>query len=170
MGRGPMLRRRRRAGRAGAGRIVAMLPAVAPDLSWSPSPAVLAGAAIVLALYTRRFAHVRRAASPRVAADAPLWRLGCFAGAVALALVALVSPLDAMADDLFFAHMLQHVLLLDVVPILAILGLGKVLLRPVTRIVQRVERSAGVLAHPAAAVVAYVAVIWAWHIPAAYDA
>ncbi len=66
-------------------------------------------------------------------------------------------------------HMIQHMLLLDVVPILAILGLTKVILRPVTRSVHDLERRAGPLAHPAFAVILYVGVIWAWHIPAAYD-
>jgi cytochrome c oxidase assembly factor CtaG len=61
------------------------------------------------------------------------------------------------------------VLLLDVVPILAIVGLTKILLRPLTRSISRVERRAGMLAHPVFAIVLYVAVIWAWHIPAAYD-
>jgi putative membrane protein len=40
----------------------------------------------------------------------------------------------------------------------------------VTRRVQRIERAAGPLAHPAFAVVLYVAGIWLWHVPAAYDA
>jgi cytochrome c oxidase assembly factor CtaG len=65
--------------------------------------------------------------------------------------------------------MIQHVALLDLVPILAILGLTRVLLRPITRQISALERRAGVLAHPAFAVVLYVAAIWAWHIPAAYD-
>ena len=38
------------------------------------------------------------------------------------ALAALISPLDSLADQLFFMHMIQHVLLLDVVPILAIVA------------------------------------------------
>jgi len=80
-----------------------------------------------------------------------------------------VSPLDALADQLFFMHMIQHILLLDIVPILAILGLTKVLLRPVTRAVRDLERRAGPLAHPVFAVVLYVGVIWAWHVPGAYD-
>jgi putative membrane protein len=110
---------------------------------------------------------VRR--GPRGAADAPLWRLGCFAASLLLALIALVSPLDALADQLFFMHMVQHMLLLDAVPILAILGFTKVILRPVTRAVRDLEHRAGALAHPAFAVVLYVGVIWAWHVPAAYD-
>lgn len=98
-----------------------------------------------------------------------MWRLCCFMASVTIALIALVSPLDALADQLFFGHMIQHMLLLDIVPILAILGLTKVILRPVTRAVTDLERRAGVLAHPAFAVVLYVLVIWAWHVPAAYD-
>ena len=83
-----------------------------------------------------------------------MWRLCCFLGALLCALVALVSPVDALADQLFFMHMIQHVLLLDLVPILAILGFTKVILRPVTRAVQDLERRAGALASPAFAVVA----------------
>jgi cytochrome c oxidase assembly factor CtaG len=129
---------------------------------------VLLAAAAATYVYVRRWRSVR-AASSRPAAEAPVWRLCCFLAAVAFVLAALVSPLDALADDLFVAHMVQHILLLDVVPILAILALTKVLLRPLTRGVSNVERRAGLLAHPVAAVVLYVAVIWAWHIPAAYD-
>src|SRR4029077_8992935 len=102
--------------------------------------------------------------------DAPVWRLCCFVGALALGVGALVSPLDALPYLLFFMHMPQHFLLLDLVPILAILGLTRVLLRPLTRSIGELERRAGVVAHPVFAVVLYVVVIWAWHVPAAYDA
>ncbi len=142
---------------------------VAPQLYWSFSPGVLVGAAIVAGVYVRRWRQVRHSGSPRRAAEAPVWRLCSFLASVAIGLVALVSPLDALADQLFFGHMIQHMLLLDVVPILAILGLTKVVLRPVTRAVHDLERRAGVLAHPAFAVLLYVSAIWAWHIPAAYD-
>ncbi|HEY4449996.1 MAG TPA: cytochrome c oxidase assembly protein [Solirubrobacteraceae bacterium] len=140
-----------------------------PNLSWTLSPGVLLGAAIVAGLYVRRWRQVRLGPSPRRAAEAPLWRLCCFMAAVALALAALISPIDSLADQLFFAHMIQHMLLLDIVPVLAIVGLTKVIMRPVTRVVHELERRAGPLAHPAFAVVLYVAVIWAWHVPAAYD-
>jgi cytochrome c oxidase assembly factor CtaG len=66
--------------------------------------------------------------------------------------------------------MLQHVLLLDIAPILLILGLTKVLLRPATRRVKTIERRAGFLAHPAFAVIAYAGFMWLWHVPALYDA
>jgi cytochrome c oxidase assembly factor CtaG len=129
---------------------------------------VLVGAALVMALYVRRWREVR-SGSERGAVEAPVWRLCCFAASVLLALTALISPIDSLADQLFFMHMVQHTLLLDAVPILAILGFTKVILRPVTRSVHDLERRAGAVAHPAFAVVLYVGVIWAWHIPTAYD-
>ncbi len=139
------------------------------DLSWSVEPQVLIPSAILLYLYVRRWLAVRRSGSPRAAADAPLWRLCSFCAGVLVTVAALVSPIDSLADQLFSAHMVQHILLLDLAPILAILGLTKVILRPATRSVHTLERRAGPLAHPVFAVFAYVAVIWAWHVPAAYD-
>jgi cytochrome c oxidase assembly factor CtaG len=142
---------------------------MSPRLDWTLSPLVLLGAALAAAVYLRRWLAVRRSRSPRRAAEAPVWRLCCFMSSILVTLVALVSPVDALADQLFFMHMSQHVLLLDVAPILGILGFTKVILRPVTRAVSELERRAGPLAHPAFAVVLYVGVIWAWHVPAAYD-
>src|SRR4029077_8675242 len=121
------------------------------------------------AAYLARWRRVRRS-SARPAHDAPVWRLCCLGGCLLATLAALVSPIDSLADQLFFMHMLQHVLLLDVAPILAIVSLTRVLLRPVTRSLGALERRAGVLAAPVVAVLLYVTVIWAWHIPAAYDA
>ena len=140
-----------------------------PDLTWSFSPLVLVPSLAVLWLYIRRWRTVRTSGSPRAAAEAPVWRLCCFAGSTLVVLAALLSPIDSLSDQLFAAHMVQHMLLLDIAPVLAILGFTKVILRPVTRTVADVERRAGPLAHPAFALALYVGVIWAWHIPAAYD-
>jgi cytochrome c oxidase assembly factor CtaG len=136
---------------------------------------VLVVTALCAGLYARRWHQLHNnstgsAAAARLPQQAPPWRALCFALALALVLAALVSPLDSLADQLFFMHMLQHVLLLDLVPILAIVGLTKALLRPLTRAVHVVERRAGPLAHPAFAAALYIGAIWAWHVPAAYDA
>jgi len=154
---------------AAMGQSSAIVSTVAnPNLSWSLQPGVLIGVALVGGAYLTRWRRVR-ASTPRPGADAPVWRLCCFAGSLLVALIALISPVDALADQLFFMHMTQHMLLLDIVPILAILGFTKVILRPITRTVRDVERRAGPLAHPAFAVLLYVGVIWTWHVPAAYD-
>jgi cytochrome c oxidase assembly factor CtaG len=139
---------------------------VAPETSWSFDPTVLLGVALLIALYA---AGWRRARRPGERHPPSAWRLVLFAGGIVTILVALVSPLDSLGDQLMAMHMVQHILLIDIAPILLILGLTKVLLRPVTRRLQVVERRAGFLAHPAFAVMFYAAVLWLWHVPALYD-
>ena len=91
------------------------------------------------------------------------------AGLVVLAL-ALVSPVASLAEDrLFSAHMVQHLLLVDIAPILLLLGLSRPLLRPLTRLVLPVERSLGRLAHPLAALVLLTGVVWTWHVAKLYE-
>ena len=91
------------------------------------------------------------------------------AGILVLA-AALCSPIDALGEQILAMHMVQHVLLLDVAPILLILGLTKVLLRPATRRIHRIEQRVGLLAAPLFAVILYTAAMWVWHVPALYDA
>ncbi|MBV9326627.1 MAG: cytochrome c oxidase assembly protein [Chloroflexi bacterium] len=86
--------------------------------TYSPPLSVIAGAlglAIVYWLCTRRYRGRFKGSAPVKAA-----RQVAFYSGVALALVALASPLDLLADDyLFSAHMLQHeLLILGVAPLL----------------------------------------------------
>lgn len=141
--------------------IARILPlAVSPDASWTLQPGALVLVAAVTVVYVRRWRAVR--ASPG--------RLVSFLAGMALVLVALVSPVDGLADQLFFMHMVQHLLLLDLAPILVLLGLTRVLLRPLTRRLVGVERAAGPLGHPIFAIVLYVGFMVLWHVPAMYDA
>jgi cytochrome c oxidase assembly factor CtaG len=66
-------------------------------------------------------------------------------------------------------HMVQHMLLLDIAPMLLVVALTKGILRPMTRRLHRVERRAGLLGHPAAAILLYAGLLWLWHVPALYD-
>jgi cytochrome c oxidase assembly factor CtaG len=84
-------------------------------------------------------------------------------------LVALCSPVDRLAEQLFFMHMVQHLLLLDLAPILVILGLTRIILRPLTRRLMRLEQAAGPLAHPVFAIFLYAGFMLLWHVPAMYD-
>jgi len=135
------------------------LAAASPDASWSLDPGALVLLAAITFVYVRRWRAVR--ASPT--------RLLSFLAGIAVAAVALFSPVDSLGEDLFLMHMVQHILLLDVVPILLILGLTRVILRPVARTVLAIERRAGFFAHPAFAIIAYVGAMWLWHVPALYD-
>ncbi|HWC85094.1 MAG TPA: cytochrome c oxidase assembly protein [Solirubrobacteraceae bacterium] len=139
---------------------------MAPKIVWPFEPTVLVGLAALAAVYLKGW---RRARRPRMPHPPGYGRLTLFLLGLAVIYAALASPIDPLADDLLVLHMLQHVLLLDIAPILLILGLTKGILRPVTRRIRAVERRAGYLAHPAFAVALYAGSMWLWHAPAMYD-
>jgi cytochrome c oxidase assembly factor CtaG len=108
-------------------------------------------------------------------------RTAAFTAGLVTIVVALDSPVDHYADQLFWAHMLQHVLLLTVAPPLILLGrpwprmwralplswrvrTGRTLVR------SRVASPLRALARPLPAWLLFNVTIIAWHIPAAYDA
>jgi putative membrane protein len=145
-----------------------------PRVEWFADPAVLAPILLLVVLYVRRFRAVRREAGGTgrgpVRVAGALHALA-FAGAILALLAALVTPLDGLGEDyLFSAHMLQHVLLGDIAPLLLLLSLSRVIMRPLTRRLTAVERALGPLAHPATGLVIWLAVMYAWHVPALYDA
>ena len=143
-----------------------LAPYVSPRIAWSFEPSVLIWVAALAILYLLAWRRGRATGSPH---RPGFGRLALFAAGLLVILAALVSPLDDLGDQLLVMHMIQHILLLDIAPILLILGLSKVLLRPVTRRLTIIERRAGYLAHPAFAAFAYIAIMWAWHVPAMYD-
>jgi cytochrome c oxidase assembly factor CtaG len=134
--------------------------AVSPDAGWTFEPGAVVLVAALAFLYVRRWRQI----------DGSAGRLTSFLGGLSLILLALISPIDRLGEQLFFMHMTQHLLLLDIAPILLLLGLTKVLLRPLTRRLVNVEKAAGPLAHPVFAIALYVATMALWHVPAMYDA
>jgi putative membrane protein len=135
---------------------------------WTFSAPILIPIAAYAWFYIRRFREVRRTSGPR---GAGARHLAAFIGAIVVILIALVSPLDRLGEDyLFSAHMVQHLLLGDIAPLLVLLSLSRVIMRPLTRRLQSVERALGPLAHPATALLLWLALIYFWHIPALYDA
>jgi putative membrane protein len=146
-----------------------------PHLHWFADPLVLVPLSLFAGIYIRRFTQARReilarGGSPSKRGAGPLQALA-FAGGMLALLAALVSPLDGLGDQyLFSAHMFQHVLLGDVAPLLILLGLSRVIMRPATRRLTAVERRLGPLASPAACIALWLALMYVWHIPALYDA
>ena len=142
--------------------------AASPQLHWFSDPAVLAPLALLAGVYVWGFRRARREAGGRGAG--PLQALA-FAGAMVALLVALVSPIDGLGEDyLFSAHMGQHLLLGDIAPLLLLLALTRVIMRPATRRLTRIERALGRLASPLTGLLVWLVVMYLWHVPALYDA
>ncbi len=99
-----------------------------------------------------------------------VWGLGLFLLGDLVMLLALISPLDVLADDyLFSAHMLQHMLLVLAVPPLLILGIPPQLAGSIVRVptLGAIER---VLRRPFVAWTLGMTTLWFWHLPRFYDA
>jgi cytochrome c oxidase assembly factor CtaG len=147
-----------------------MRPVLAADaLGWTFVPNVAAGlfaSALAYAMLVSRRWRVRH----RVA-----WRrLIAWFGGLAVIAIAVMSPLDSLADDRSFAaHMLQHELLLTVAPLLLLMGLDAQFLVPVTRLVIRpalrhplTTRLLRGLTAPSLALWLWSGTVLAWSLPA----
>jgi cytochrome c oxidase assembly factor CtaG len=81
-------------------------------------------------------------------------------------LVALVSPVHALGEQLFSFHMLQHVLLGDLAPLALLGGLTGPILRPALAFLHRLR----FLANPLIALPLWAVNLYVWHLPYLYDA
>jgi putative membrane protein len=86
---------------------------------WNWQPWVLACVAITTIPYLIGLWRMGRGGRERILGR---WRAPSFLTGIVVLVLALESPLDAVADDLFSAHMLQHMLLLLVIPPLLVAG------------------------------------------------
>jgi cytochrome c oxidase assembly factor CtaG len=137
-------------------------------IHWSFNIAALIAIGVYAWIYLRRFIHARREAGGRGAGPAQLL---AFSGAIFVLLTALISPIDGLGEDyLFSMHMVQHILIGDIAPLLVLLSLSRVIMRPLTKRLMAVEKALGPFAHPATGIAIWLTLIYVWHIPAMYNA
>jgi putative membrane protein len=148
-----------------------MSVAAGTPYSWSFEPLVLFWLVVAAGLYASRFRALRSRAQTVGAATAPEYgRAAAFAAGLVVIALALMSPIDTLGEQrLFSVHMAQHLLIMDIAPILILLGLSRAIMRPLVRRLRPLEQSLGYAAHPITALALMIAVIWAWHLPALYD-
>lgn len=126
--------------------------------AWEWETSIVVGCALLLVVY---------AAATRLR---PVSQAVLFGAGVAVMLLTLVGPLDVLGDDyLFSAHMVEHLLLMFVVPPMLLLGLPRPTAAALlsVRPVAAVER---VLRAPVTAWVIGVGTLWVWHLPVLYNA
>ncbi len=133
----------------------------------------LFSALLALAVFGMGFRRLRRRGRRYVS-----WsQAALYLAAVAVGVVAVSPPVDSAADELLSAHMLQHLLLGDVMPLLLVLGIRGPMsvffipasvLRRVGRL-RPLQRVVAAALTPAVSLAAWAVVIAAWHVPAAYD-
>ena len=145
--------------------------------SWSVDPVVTLGLSAAGLVYFRGWKILHRLTP----ALFPRLRLVSFLAGLLTLWLALDSPLDAFADLLLSAHMVQHLLLLMVIPPLLLLGFPFLpFLRGLPRGLARdgiapflhwppLRRAAQVLTTPVVCWVVMVATLCVWHTPALFE-
>jgi len=133
-------------------------------LVWNIEPLQLLPTLVVAFLYAKRARTLSRRGTP-----VPVWRQAAFWTGIALVLVALMSPIDELGEeDLFFFHMIQHVILGDLAPLCFVVGLTGPMLRPVLALPGFDKLR--VLAHPLVALPIWAVNLYMWHVPWLYQA
>jgi cytochrome c oxidase assembly factor CtaG len=125
--------------------------------AWDPDLSVIIGCVALAMVYA-------------IACRPDFSRAGWFLLGDLVMLLALISPLDVLADDyLFSAHMLQHMVLVLAVPPLLLLGIPRQLASSMVRVpgLGVIERA---LRNPVLAWTLGMAALWIWHLPRFYAA
>lgn len=139
---------------------------------WQFEPEIVAGLLIAGALYV---AGIRRGASAR------WWRHAAFFGGLAALALALLSPIEPLADHVFIIHQIEHMLLRTIGPMLLLLSQPQAaLMRGMPEWLRRgifsplVGNTAfravfGFLSTPVVATFLFVGVTWFWMWPSWHD-
>ncbi len=109
------------------------------------------------------------------------WRVASFYAGLLTVVIALNSPIDYYADELFWVHMIQHILLLTVAPPLFLLGrpwprMWRALPLRTRTVVgrtiahNRLTAPVRSIARPLPAWILFNVTVLVWHLPAAYNA
>jgi cytochrome c oxidase assembly factor CtaG len=161
-----------------------MIPAAAATpgfWDWSFDPPLI----LVVVLALLYWIGDRRTVTPARRRAEQRWRSLCFYASLATLVIALNSPLDALSARLFWAHMVQHVLLLVVASPLMVAAAPWVRLWRALPLATRrslgrnialgermepVRRASRALGRPAVSFVLFSLVLLGWHLPVMFDA
>ena len=127
------------------------------------APAQLLPAAVAAIAYAQRVRTLAREGRP-----VPAARQAAFYSGLVVILVALLSPIGRISDDLLAVHMVEHLLMGDIGALLLVVGLTAPLIAPLLRIgaIDRLR----VLANPLVAFPLWAIDLYTWHLPVLYQA
>jgi cytochrome c oxidase assembly factor CtaG len=142
--------------------IAALNPNLEP-VGWNLDPATLALGAILSLAYARRV-HTLARRGRHVSA----WRRLSFHLGVLVLVLALVSPIDALGDSrVIYAHMIQHLAIGELAPLLILVGVSGPILRPLLALPAMIRLRP--LMSPLVALPLWGLNLYVWHIPALYE-
>jgi putative membrane protein len=146
------------------------------QLGWNWNPWILASLALAVFGYVRGLLRLNSDVRARLFGG---FRYAAFAAGIVTLFSALISPFDTLDDQLFSAHMVQHLVLLMIAPPLLMFGrpalaclwafplpalqaIGRVWIR------SGMKHAVHVLMSPVFVWLLCSAVLWFWHLPGPY--
>lgn len=148
---------------------------------WSFDPPLV----LVFDLAIFYWVGARRTVTPLRKRTAQRWRSGCFYASLAVLAIALASPIELLSAQLFWVHMIQHVLLIVVAAPLFVFAAPWIRMwrclpldarRWLARALSHGKRAAPLravsrtLGRPLPSFAAFSVVLLAWHLPTLFDA
>jgi putative membrane protein len=147
--------------------------------AWNGDPLILLILGLLAWLYGRGLARLWAKVGP--GSKLRRWQAACYFGSLTMILLALLSPLDALSEELSSVHMVQHMLLTMVAALLFVLGSPTFVLAwglPEGRqgwgssfftFAFRLPQEP-CLYQPLFVWILFAGTLWAWHHPALYQA
>ncbi len=148
-----------------------------PSADWHWRPDVLFVLALFGTVYTRGWLRLRRRSTRAVSH----WQIALYWVALGVIIAAVISPIDALAATNLSMHMVQHLLLLMIAPLVFLLanplagflwGLPVKWRKPFCRLLSPLSlfrRLLWALTLLPVAWIVYVVNLWAWHHPSLYQ-
>jgi putative membrane protein len=133
------------------------------DLHLAEAFPPIASMALWAWLYRRRCRTLAERGRPL-----PLWRQVCFAVGAVMIVAVLISPVDELAGELLWVHMIQHLVLGDIAALLIALSLTGPLIQPILRI--RPFHLIHTLSNPLVAFPLWALNLYVWHLPVLHEA
>ncbi len=132
-------------------------------VGWNLDPATIAVGLFLSAAYARRV-RTLAARGRRVSA----WRRLSFHLGVAVLVLSLISPLDSLGETrLLYVHMIQHLAIGELAPLLMLAGLSGPILRPILALPGMARLRP--LLNPLVALPIWAVNLYVWHFPALYE-
>jgi putative membrane protein len=150
------------------------LPTNLFQIKWDWDPTLLFFAAMAI-LYIRGLKSFKRTKTIRP------WQIGLFFTGVFVMILALIPPIDPLADRLFFMHMVQHIMMVSIGSPLILFGVPfYVIVRGAPVWFKRgvylpamrnrpLQAIFGFLGRPLPSLIFFQIMFWMWHAPVLYD-
>lgn len=149
------------------------------SITWNWNPLIAVSLLLPLWAYAHGVMYLWR---KRIGHGIARWQVAAFVSGIFVIFIALVSPIDTLGEQLLSVHMIQHLLLIIIAPVLLVIGTPPTIFLWVFP--TKMRRTIGrwgrpktplnklwhFLTTPLVAWMLHAATLWLWHLPGPYQA